>query len=162
MHQRLVDPLLIDAKAVQDARRRALALAADRDQQVLDPDKLIGQAGGLFLGALDQALGAWGDIDLVAVAILAIYFGRLFQLALDAPRDRVGIDAKPIERAARQAILLAQHCQENVLHIQLGVVLLVHDLLSFLESLLRLIGESFQSHGSLTPLGGIPPKLRWL
>jgi len=38
--------------------------------------------------------------------------------------DRVGIDAKPIKRAARQSILLAQHGQENVLHIQLGVVLL--------------------------------------
>jgi len=67
---------------------------------VFDADKLIGQAGGLFFGALDQALGARGNIDLVAIAVLAINFGRLLQLTLDALRDRIGIDAKPIKRTA--------------------------------------------------------------
>src|SRR5262249_38239382 len=99
IHQRLIDSLLIDPEAIQDTRRRALALAADRDQQMLDPNILIVEAHSLFLGSLDQALRARRNIDLVAIAVLTIHLRRLLQLTLDALGDRLGIDAEAIECA---------------------------------------------------------------
>ena len=64
-------------------------------------------------------------------------------ITLDALGNCIGIDAQACKRAVGQAIALAQHGQENMLHVELGMVLLVHDFLRFLERLLRLIRESF-------------------
>ena len=62
--QRAVDALLVDAALAQDARRLALALVGDRDQQVLDADELVLEALGLGVRRLEHAHDARRRVDL--------------------------------------------------------------------------------------------------
>jgi hypothetical protein len=131
---------------VQNTGRGTFALGADRDQQVLGANILILQARGFFFGALYQALGTRRHIHLIAVSILPIHFGTLFQLALDALGHGLAVDIQLFKRPAGQAIALTEHRKEDVLDVELGVMLLLHYFLGFLKRLVSLLCEPFQTH----------------
>ncbi len=141
--ERAVDALLIDVELPQDARRVALALVGDGDEQVLDADVLVLEALGLGVRRLQHADDARCRVDLHDVVA---ELRRPLEDFRDTGADVCGVDAHPPDELRSQAIRMLEERQEDVLDVPLGVALLADDLLGGGEHLLRLLGESVLSH----------------
>ena len=113
---------------------------------MLDTSEGIAQSLGLFFGAFHQALRAWCDVDLVAVDVLSIDFGRFFEFIFDTLGDDVRVDAQLLQGFRRKTVCLPQQRQKDMLHIQLGVMHGTHDALGFLKCFLGFFRKSFKFH----------------
>ena len=147
--QGLVDLLLVDAELLEYADRIPAALAGDGDQQVLNADILVvepvglphrrlqhlGHAGrGVDLYAADGRLGLVGDL------------GVVIQHVADTLLHGGHVDVHLLEYLGRQALLLFQQRQENMLDVPHGVAEAADKLLRRPQHLLGLLGKSFLSH----------------
>ena len=67
--QRVIDALLVDAELLEDARRLALALIRNGDEDVLDADVLVLEPLGFGVCRLEHADDARGRVDLHDVVL---------------------------------------------------------------------------------------------
>ena len=146
--ERAVDALLVDLELAQHARRVAVALVGDGDEQVLDADVLVLQALGLGVRGLEHLDDARGGVDLHDVVG---ELRRLRERVGDARREGADVDVHGGEDAAGESVVMLEQREEDVLDVPLGVALRAHHLLGGCEHFLCLLGESILSHHVLCP-----------
>ena len=106
----VADLLGVRVEVEQDARGHALVLAHQAEQDVLGADVVVTQRQGLAQRELEHLLGARGERDLAG--------GDLLAGADDA--HHLGAyalhgDVEALEHASRQALLLAEQAEQDVL-----------------------------------------------
>ena len=125
-------PLQVHAEALEHARRDALALADEAEQQVLGADVGVVEAARLVDGQLDHALGARGQADLATGGAIAAADDEL-----DGGAHLVELHAEVGEHLGRHAVALADEAEQQVLSADVVVV----------EALRFLLGESEHTAG---------------
>ena len=141
------DPLEVDAQALQDAGRDALALPHQAEQQVLGADVVVVEAARLIDGEFDDLLGARREADLAEHGAVA------------APNDELHggahlaqLHAEIGQHLGGDAVALAHEAEQQVLGADVVVV----------EALGLFLGEGQDAPGSLGELvkavcHGVPP-----
>ena len=140
--QGLIDLLRVNAKAAEDLGRLAAALLHDADEQVLGADVVVLEAVRLCLGDLQQARGARGRVYLPR---LVGQLGYTLQGILQPCSNSGGIHTQFPEDLRRDALLLVQQRQEDVLHIPLRVAVASDQLLGASHDLLGRFCEAVRS-----------------
>ena len=74
---------------------------------MLNTNILIIHASCFFLGTFEEALGAWCNINLIAITIMTIDLWRFLKLTLDALCNHFWINRKSGNRPVGQTIYLA-------------------------------------------------------
>ena len=128
---------------VEDRRGLAVAHVGDGDQQVLDADELVLEPVGLAVGGVEQPDDARRRVDLHHVVA---ELRRAVEVAADARRQRLHVDAEFAQHLARDALGRLRDREEDVLDIPLRVPLLAYELLRGLQHRLRLLREPVLSH----------------
>src|SRR3712207_1079334 len=106
----VADLLGVRVEVEQDARGDALVLADEAEQDVLRADVVVPQAQRLAEGELEDLLGPGGEGDLARRDLLA---GP--DDADDLRPHPLDGDVEALEDAGRQALLLAQQAEQDVL-----------------------------------------------
>jgi hypothetical protein len=106
----VADLVRIGVEIEQDAGRDALVLTHQAEQDVLGADVVVAEREGLAQGQLEHLLGPRRERDLAG--------GDLLAGADDADHlraDPLGGDVQRLEDAGRQALLLAEQAEQDVL-----------------------------------------------
>ena len=106
----VADLLRVGVEVEQDAGRDALVLAHEPEQDVLGADVVVAEAERLAQGQLEDLLGAGRERDLAGGDLLA---------GADDPDDlrahALDRDVERLEHAGREALLLAEQAEQDVL-----------------------------------------------
>src|SRR5262249_28897860 len=94
----------------------------------------------------DQLLQPRRDVDLALLRAATRDARPPLELALDAPRERLGIGAHLLQDARREAALLLEQRGEQMLAVDLGMTPPDRQGLGFLQGLLALLGPSLGVH----------------
>ena len=132
----VADLVQVHAQRLEHARRDALALAHEAQQQVLRADVVVAQAARLIDGQLDHALGARRQPHLAHDRPIATADDEL-----DRGPDLGQLDVHVLEHARRHALALAHEAEEQVLRADVVVVEPLRLVLSERQDLARAIRE---------------------
>ena len=144
----VADLVEVDAEALEDARRDALALADEAEQQVLGADVVVAQAAGLVDRQLDDALGAGRQPDLADDRPVASPDDEL-----DRGPDLGQLDVHVLEDARGDALALADEPEQQMLRADVVVVEPLRLVLRECQDLARAIRELVEPvHRVRTPV----------
>ena len=132
----VADLVEVDAQRLEHARRDALALADQAQQQVLRADVVVAEAARLVDGQLDDALGAGRQPDLAHDRAVAATDDEL-----DGGPDLGQLDVHVLEHARGDALALADQAEEQMLRADVVVVEPLRLVLRERQDLARAIGE---------------------
>ena len=107
----------VDAEALEDAGRDALALADEAQEQVLRADVVVAEAAGLVDRQLDDALGAGRQADLADDRAVTATDDEL-----DGGPDLGQLDVHVLEHPGRDAFALPHQPEQQVLGADVVVV----------------------------------------
>ena len=138
-----------DAVLRQRLGHGRIVLVEQGQKDMLGADVFIAQAVGFFVGAVNHALEARGDEDLVGA--LAVDGGRARaapQQVIHTRAQGADVDGQALKNLRHDAVGLLQQRHEDVLSIDLGVAVPVENLVSAGGGVLRAFGESVETdHG---------------
>src|SRR5207248_1851361 len=140
----------VGVEVEQDARRDALVLAHEAEQDVLGPDVVVAQRERLSQRELEDLLGARGERDLAGGDLLT---GP--DDADDLGADALHRDVERLEHARCEALLLAKESQQDVLGADVVVLEDPGLLLSEDDHLAGPFGKALE-HGAVLLLSGSP------
>src|SRR5205823_7660353 len=146
----VADLLRVGVEVEQDARRDALVLAHEAEQDVLGPDVVVAQRERLSQRELEDLLGARGERDLAGGDLLT---GP--DDADDLGADALHRDVERLEHARCEALLLAKESQQDVLGADVVVLEDPGLLLSEDDHLAGPFGKALE-HGAVLLLSGSP------
>ena len=138
----VADLLRVGVEVGQDARGDALVLAHQPEQDVLGADVVVAQRERLAEGQLQHLLGAGGEGDLAGGDLLAGAHD-----ADDLGPDLLDRDLESLEHAGREALLLTQETQEDVLGPDVVVLEGARLFLGQDDDLARALRETFEHRG---------------
>ena len=139
----VADLLRVGVEVGEDARRHALVLADEAEQDVLGADVVVAERQRLPQRQLEHLLRPRGERDLPGGDLLARPDD-----ADDLGADLLHRDLEALEHAGRQALLLAQQAQEDVLGPDVVVLEGARLFLRQHDDLARALREPFEHRGS--------------
>ncbi len=140
------DPLAGDAKLLQNARRRCIALAENRQKDMFGGNKLVLQPAGFTLGQLEDGTNARRVKDLANAAAVDRNLGAAPQLLVQARFQLWLVHAEVVQNLGYDAVSLFEQGQEHMLGIHLSMAVALHDVIGACGGILSPLRKSIKSH----------------
>ena len=140
------DAIARDAIFRHHFRHGGVSFVEQGEEDVLGADVFVAEPVGFFVGAVDDALQAGGDEDLVgALPVNGGGAGAGTQDIVRAGAECADIDSEPLEDLGDDAIGLLEQGEQDVLGVHLGVAIAMEDFVGAGGGVLGAFGKAVKS-----------------